>query len=27
MAGDEVLAEMPDIERARVWDKTEASAE
>ncbi|MDG0866887.1 MazG family protein [Candidatus Lucifugimonas marina] len=23
LAGDEVLAEMPDIERARVWDKAE----
>jgi hypothetical protein len=23
VAGDEVLAEMPDIERARIWDRTE----
>ena len=23
LAGDEVLAEMPDIQRARIWDKAE----
>jgi hypothetical protein len=26
LAGDEVLAEMPDIQRARIWDKAESES-
>ena len=24
LAGDDVLADMPDIQRARIWDKAES---